>query len=218
VELDFEEDEGLGHQSAFRYDSNRRILALQGNRTGVGYHRFSAYLNKVMSDLGHEVEVSIHPIVQQAAANKALSRGAVFRKIVFTVHDPEAVGDTLERLEPRQSLIGLFSRQSRGSNAARLTVELSVGHSDRELDQNIVQRIIRSFSEHGAEISVSKLRASGYFDGENEELNLLPTKLSWAREVNLERRSLSYLNRARWVEEASEAVREELRAVARAHE
>jgi len=76
-EVDLDEDQGLGEETAFRYDSQTRVLAIQVHRAGVSATKWAKYLEAL---LGAE-EAIVPTVVINPDAAQAITRLETVRKI-----------------------------------------------------------------------------------------------------------------------------------------
>jgi hypothetical protein len=195
AELEFDDDEGLGHQTAFLYDARNRVLALQGNLTGVGGTRFKNYLNYMFYQRIPNSLVDFHVVMlPDDDTARAYGPDAEFRKLTFSVTDPNSVAETLENLEGEIPIASTMLRTPIGDEASiRMTVTLSAGRSPANLNRGYTQRFLRAITRaHQQGANVEKLAALGEFGGENAELNFLPTKLAHTQRIELSRSAIPY--------------------------
>ena len=130
--------------------------------------------------------------------NRAFQADAEFRKIIFSVSDPNSVANTLEHLGRDQPIIStMFKAATDGLNSARLTVTLSAGHSNKNLHSRGVKNILRLLQRaSGNGAPVEKLIAKGAFGGENAEMNFLPNKMCFEDTIRAGRLSIPFRDRA----------------------
>jgi hypothetical protein len=197
-ELDLDEDEGLGHSTAFLYDARQKILALQGNLTGVGSSRFAEYVRVIMTGTVNPLLLDFQIVMlPPTEANRAFQADAAFRKIAFVVANPNSVGDSLEHLNRDAPIISAMIRSAtRNLPASRLTVTISAAYSTENLNGPAVKqmlRMLRRAKDEGA--PVAKLVAKGEFGGEDTELSFLPEKMSIDDMVRTHRSSVPFRDR-----------------------
>lgn len=209
-DLDLDEDEGLGHRSAFIYLPTRKVLAIQNNITGVGAKRFEDYVNAMLDRSRSRATVAFSPIiVNEASAERALAGHMAVRKLVFTVTDPNAVAESLAHLGRQQPIASTILESVSDAAPVNITISLSVGrHTTRALRWNFVSRLIRQLrgaSNEGED--VSKIVARGEFDGENTELNFLPYKLFDLDTIDVRHETVPVSKRLRFVRSALERKR-----------
>lgn len=200
-ELELDDDQGLGHTTAFIYNVQMDILALQNNITGVGAARIQEYLTKLLLAIGRRSTVlHIRPFVLPEGEARAIldpERDLAFRKLIFTITNPDMIGDSLAHLPGNQSILYTFAQAASLAEAVKLTVSLSVGTSRTKslIPDKVINTIKEAIGLVDDGVEVEKLIVSGVFDGENQELNMLPYKLSHLQEIKVDRSAVPFIKR-----------------------
>jgi hypothetical protein len=206
-DLDFEDDEGLGEETAFLYHPAMRILAIQRNRTGVSASTLVWYFK----EKGHlEQAIDIAPVLQRGVMQRLAE--------IQTVRRLEIGVAGLDRgliLQNGGHGVGDIVRLSEELRAPRVSISLSMGHQRRGglmLDRVVaLARNLRNLAgDHHDEIQ--KIEISG-IDGADEKvvLDLIEERMTDVQFVQPEEsRTIPYRARRDAVREAWTKRREEL--------
>jgi hypothetical protein len=193
-DLDLEDDEGIGEESGFLYDSKLAVLAYQRNRSGVAANAFASYIERKTS-IGDTV--TLVPILTEDATTKfnKMSRKTHLTMKCAHADNPEfwaGDGTVAEGIRNLSSL-----------NAPNLTITASVGHSDKTLDVRNVFDILRRF-RRPTDSGIIKLEISGR--SASDELlvvDLIRNRMVERAKVDVgNRRHAVYETRARLIENA----------------
>ena len=184
-ELDLEDDEGLGYNTAFVYYPAKKILGIQSNITGVSYSRLRDYINGILHKNNKATGFHINPIiVDDKNAQKVLNEEIApsFKSISFTIENPKNFN--FIPADEQVSIIDDIANKAKENNAMRMTVTLSAGREKENfLNKLNIMRLIKKGAEAN---NVKNLKARAYLDGgENTELNFLPNKLQYIDEITI---------------------------------
>jgi len=209
--LTLDEDEGLGESNAFMIDSDRSILAIQRNKFGVSPNSLCRF---IFEKTNRDGEFQFDPILTGSGLQK-LKNLSTIRKMEIR----------LARVDPKH---GLDSNQSISKTVdilneyggAYVNLTLSMSHKSGSMDKG---KILRAFKEMVSKVdqpSVEKFIISGYndedSDGKNEIVDLLADRIGYRALIEVEegsKKSIPYLKRKRFIEEAFASCGAEIRHV-----
>lgn len=207
-DLDLEDHEGLGEDSAFIFDPQLRVLAMQRNRRGATPSSFARYFERIgqIEDGPIDYQLILRPDVlarleQMQDIRKfriklsSLQNGAILR-------DSPTLGGAVDIIEATQ--------------APQIDITVSVGHQwrDRRLRANrIIQAARRILRRRQAGESVDHIEIKGLTaDGEADEFDLITERVHQAVEVELApNRTLPFQRRISAVRTALREQRQYLR-------
>jgi len=187
-ELDLQDDEGLGEETAFLYHHPTRILSIQRNRFGISASGLAWY---VKEKAGLDRPIVLEPVLETAVLQR-LDEVRFVRKLEITL----AGLGTGTPLRNRGYGVGDIVRLSETFNAPKIAVELSMGRERR--GTLLVERAIgalRSLAGLVAENvnEVQKLEVTGITDGdERVVLDLIEERMKEGVMVPDEGRTVSY--------------------------
>lgn len=196
-ELDLEDDEGLGYNTAFIYYPTKNILGLQSNITGVGYSRFRDYINMILHNENNADGFHINPIIvsddnAQKVINEEVSPS--FKSLTFTIDNPDNF-DFVPNDE-QASILKDYAKKAKENNAVKMIVTLSAGREKESFLNTLnMLKIIRKGKDSSA-IKQLKARAS-LGGGENTDLNFLPNKLQYKTPIEVVRNQTPLSERIR---------------------
>jgi hypothetical protein len=208
-ELGLDDDEGIGEESAFLFDSRLAVLAHQRNRSGVSASRMVAYVCQAS-------EVDDQPVFEPIVNVDA------YREIMgMTRHSRLEIkcarADNAELWQGDDSASAAM-RQMSELNAPMLTLTASCGRSDQLLDTDFVQGLVNAVRPllNRRDQVVTKLEITGKSDDDSERLvvDLVRDRMIETGAVEVGRsRNVTFAVRKRLIEEAYDHRRQELRSM-----
>lgn len=214
-DLALDDDEGIGEESAFVFDTELAVLVYQRNRTGVSSWRFGSYIDNFAN---LDEAVAIDPIIQSDAYRKIIEmdRQTRIELRCARVDNPEfwpgadAVSETMRR----------FSNLKAGNVA--LTV--SCGRGDAAMDRGVVRNIVDSLrgmarADHDHDRALKALRVTGKTaNDETLVVDLLEDRMVETCEVDVgSHRHAPYEGRVAKLMDAYRARRAEIRGMFDVH-
>lgn len=115
--LDLDDDEGIGEENAFIYNSAYNVLIMQRNRHGVSATLFAYYLSKKLSHLMSRTdEVELLPVVRPEGVEnlnklfevRRFEVGFAYSGDLRNVIDSESITSGIQMIEQLQSMNGSF--------------------------------------------------------------------------------------------------------------
>jgi hypothetical protein len=151
-ELDLEDDEGIGEESAFLYDSQLAVIAYQRNRIGVPLGRFAEYVQR-MSGAGRPID--FEPVLEPDAMEKLtrMRRNTKIELKCARADNPsfwtgsDSVAETMRKLSPL--------------NAPYVSITASVGRRSGGLNRHAIMDIVHAFVGQQHPSHVEKMEISG---------------------------------------------------------
>ncbi len=194
-EFDLEDDEGIGEESAFLYDSSLAVLAYQRNRTGVPVGRFAEYIERMAAIEG---PITFEPVLEPSAMEKftRMRRKTKVELKCARADNPsfwpenDSVAQTIRNLSPL--------------NAPYVNITASVGRQNGALDQSMLAEIVRSVIGYRQRNRVTKMEVSGR-GAQDERLvvDLIEDRMVESVAMDVGRfRHAPYDSRARHIEQA----------------
>jgi len=197
--FDFEEDEGIGEETAFLYNTNLRVMALQRNRFGVSPNMISLYFTMK----GHTNRfIVLQPIIQLDAFRR-VSKFGIIRKFDIRIAGLENFQDFRGMGYSGHALAGLMEN----FRAPTVSVSLSMGKGSRRgsLSIEAIMDEIRSAMRLSESNAVQKIEVTGreYNEAEIEVIDLLKDRMTEMVEVQLDQnRRIPYEGRKTALREA----------------
>lgn len=207
--VDLEDDEGIGEETAFRYHSGLRVLALQRNRTGVSAYAFARYF-ELMGEL--DETIILEPVLELDTLNRL---NAIHDVTKFEIRFA-GLRNIGEIFQGQDATIKQFITVADQFRAPTMTVTLSMGHArDGFLATSKVKRVARALrrlvsSDRGA---VKRIEISGHSDtDEKDVIDLLKDRMIEIRDVELDAdRRVPYGSRLSALRDACRSRQQELR-------
>jgi hypothetical protein len=209
--FDFEDDEGVGEETAFLYAPSLRTLVVQRNRFAVSASRLVGYFQEAA---GIEAPIILEPVIEPgtAAKLKRLHEVRRFEVKVAGVHNPTTIksanpGVSVKRIA---DLINDFS-------AINFNIEATMGHETGSLDVEKVKTAARNLVRVGGETSVvvKKIEISGKSAADEALfIDLLRDRMIEHQDVELDAdRRLPYARSRRALRNSYAARRTQLQAL-----
>jgi len=200
--IDLDEDEGIGEETAFLYNTRLRILVIQRNVHSVSSHNFIRYFES----LGHlDRAINIDPIFQAEAIEK------LHRMTMITKFDVTFAGlDRFDFLDSnKKKSVSAIIDVGNQLSAPYITMTASMGHIPGSLNINEIKHFIANISHLFDYRSkpIRKLIISGkeVADGQSDVFDLLEYKMVEKADIDLDndrrlpyQRRIGALNRA-WI-------------------
>ena len=192
-QLELEDDEGIGEETAFLYHQQTRILVLQRNRLGVSAANLARYFSQL---LNLEASIFCDPILAGDAFQR-LQEMRLIKKFELRVSGIDRMNIFHDQNLGVEEVIALQEKFC----APNISIELSVGHRrDVSLIADRIKQTARSFLgfSNDPDGQVRKIEISGKYedDGPTEVIDLLEY---WIREevviTPASSRFVSYLER-----------------------
>ena len=206
--LDFEDDEGIGEETAFLYYPAWRILLLQRNQHGVAASSLARYFD---NRGGFADGIVLSPILQSDALAR-LGQMATFRTLALRVaplghpdalknqgHGLGGMIDLLKEVDAPQVTVSLEMGRQRGSLSVKGVVRMASDLLRRSVDGGMVE----------------KIEISGRTEDEQTQVfDLLQLRMQEVSDVTPSRdRRVAYPTRQAILRRAWEQRREELRGM-----
>jgi len=210
--LDFDDDEGLGEETAFYYNSNLRTLLLQRNKTGVSASAFSKYFEE-MGRL--EGSIVLEPILQTDVIRR-LADMQIIRKM-----DIKFAGvDNFKVFRELDYGIGSVADLSQSFDSPSITLSIGMGRKKGSLNlENVlasVKSLIRFPNSNTDRIDKIEVKAKEDFEGNIEILNILEYRIVESLSVPLnDDRRVFYSDRQFALQQAWKNRQEELTRIFR---
>lgn len=209
-ELDLDDDEGIGEESAFWFDSHLAVLAYQRNRTGVPASRFCDYVSQLA---GLEASPDLEHVVLPDAYRKLRRMERHTRFELKCAH-----ADNGDLFKGDGGAVGQAMTDMSALGAPLLTLTASCGRADRAMNRGVLHRAVEMMrgligSQHGE--VVRKLEISGRtHDDELLVVDLVEDRMVETATIDVGRhRHAPYAVRARYLQEAYGRRAKELRTM-----
>lgn len=203
----FNEDEGIGEQTAFIYNPLTRVLALQSNQAGVSASTFAKYFEEMAA---FDEPIGIDPILNPDAM-KRLAKVKTVSKFEIRV----AGLDNMERFETDDCGVREMIELTNAFQSPTISLNLSVGGKKR--DSLSVEPVIRAAQAllgraNQNQQQVKTLRISGCTDeDESVYIDLLKDRMREIIEVNSgKKRNFPYYERKQFLQDAWSRRKQEL--------
>lgn len=209
-------DQGIAESTAFLYDEETNVLAIQSTRFGVSASRLGMFLGE-LAGLPELITLST---VFREDASKELLRMKDHRKILVRfagIKNPRLITDNRPSVAQAVELL-------KGATAPHLEIAISVGHSPSPLDPRAVLESAKTFLkwakgtiDGGAQSKgevVEALKVVGAIDSDTtEELNLLEFKMTEEEDVPVDKKTkrLLYADRKKVLRSAFDRRQKELK-------
>lgn len=206
--LVFNDDEGIGEQTAFVYHPPTRVLVLQANQSGVSASNFVKYF-ELMNNANEPIYID--PVIQASALEKLAKLNAV-SKLEIQV----AGLDKMNIFQNQDYGVKEIINLSNEFRSPIINIEFSVGRKKRESlslekAKDTATGWLRISSENKRE--VKKIRISGSSDDrENVYIDLLKDRMRESVDIKKTGRSrtISYYDRRQAVQESWQRREKEL--------
>lgn len=206
-ELDLDNDEGLGLETAFLYDSNLRILTIQRNRNGVSAAALAAYVEAK----GH---ISTGMISVQEVIRKDVLQKLEDMQVVRTLNIRLAGIENWTTLEDKRHGVEDMIKLGKEFGAPNIEIRYTLGHKKGALIGNAVKAAAQWFRDlhhKQGRKDVEKVEISGKDkDGSAEHLDILDFRMIERSDVELKKRRLLYPDRRNAVRRAYNKRKDEL--------
>jgi hypothetical protein len=199
----------IGHTSAFRYDRQRSVLALQLGQNGITAPRLSLYLQDLVDVAGF----NILPILTQDAWQK-LTDGRV-RKMIIRIARPERLQATVQ---DHRSVKAGFETMQRVAHTEYVEMILGMGHSEHDIPKGraraIFEWLLRERQDNQADIRKVAAEIRDDARGENEMLTFLDAHMGERTTLGLPRDNpeRAYVLTDQFIQRAFQSRRAELNA------
>jgi hypothetical protein len=200
--LIFDDDEGVGEETAFLYNPARQLLIVQRNWHGVSASNIARYFQ----DRGRlEAPISLQHILQEDAMER-IGRMEVIRKLevhMAPLGSPESLRKYGHGLS---SMVDLLQEVQ----SPRATISLSMGRQPGSLSLANVVRMIKDVFK-GTHEDVEKVQVTGRLDDEMQVIDLLDFRVQEVVDVDSDaNRRLSYRTRIAALRQAWQNRRNEM--------
>ena len=179
--FDFEEDEGIGEETAFLYNMNLRVMVVQRNRFGVSPNMIALYFNMKGHINGFIV---LEPIIQLDAFRRVSQLG-IIRKFDIRIAGLENFQDFRGMGYSGEALAGLMEN----FRAPTVSVSLSMGRTRRgSLSIGNILDQIRSALRFTGSNAVQKIEVTGREDDQHEieVIDILKDRMTEMVDVQLD--------------------------------
>jgi hypothetical protein len=185
--FEFEDDEGLGEESAFLYHRQTRVLVMQYNHFGMTPTLFARYIER-MGDLDGMID--FNPAIRPDAINRLANIEQIRRlEIGLAGVDNSTAFD-----EQGNSLSGIIDVLD-AFRAPSANITVSMGHEPGGMARQTVTRTLNALLRNHAS-TIRKLKVSGIEDDQSQIIDLIEDRLVEMAEIELdEHRRLPYQSR-----------------------
>lgn len=187
TEFDLSENEGMGEETAFLFDSNLKILAFQRNRYSVSLSLFLFYFKKI---LNLKSEFDFLPILTKDSLNKFQKMNSInkFNIKVAGISNPENFKNSGYTPEKVIDLLNEFE-------APHMELTFSMGFSRGSLKINAIQNAVNQLlkfakvHKNGKREEITSLVVTGSdSEGSSEIIDLIANRLFESKELDLSRK------------------------------
>jgi hypothetical protein len=191
--FDFEDDEGVGEETAFLYHPGLRVLVLQRNRFGTSPSRFVSYMQQAGQQDG---VITLEPVMEPStmARFNSIRRARQFLVKVAGVDNPR----TIKQQNPGASVKKMADLMS-DLSSPDIEIYVSMGHRKGSLDTAAVKAVAKSLLriDSATPADVKRLEISGRTAGDEEVVvDLLQDRMVETVELELDAdRRLPYSTR-----------------------
>lgn len=206
--IPLDDDEGIGEETAFLYDSKLHVLVLQANRSGVTAGAFAYYFEQV-GDV--EGPIVLAPVLELDTLDRLRRLGEV-RKLTIRFAGLDNVGQIFQG---QDAAVQEFTNAAAQFRAPVMEVSLSVGRQRGvsllvQKAKRAAQQLVRSADQHPN--SIERIEISGTSDtGERDVIDLLRDRIREEHEVAADRdRRVDYQRRGSIIRSAYDKRRGEL--------
>ncbi|MDJ0662114.1 MAG: hypothetical protein QNJ42_21900 [Crocosphaera sp.] len=203
--IDLNDDEGLGTQSAFLYHIPTKVLLLQNRQAGISPYNLAKYLMEIT---GIDNNIFVDPILLLETWRK-LENMQDIRNFEVRV----ATLDHLGIFAGDDPAVKDINQMTQYFQAPSLELKLSVGKArNTSLELKKSKKFLKNLLRlNGRNTPVKKLRVSGKTDDEDSlNLDLLSDRMSENIEYNFLGRTLPYTERKKLLKEAWDKRSEEI--------
>lgn len=195
--FDLEDNEGMGEEAAFLYDSKNHILAIQRNRYSLTVNSFAYYLNKFNTN---NEEIEFLPIISENTLERLRKLDSItkFQLKVSGISNPEHFKNS--GLAPGK-VIDLLDE----FEAPQLSLEISAGYSKNSLKKSSINRAINQFlkftnldSKNISPSEVTSLLVTGADSNDQKDIiDLIADRVFSEQEIDItvKQRSIPYPTR-----------------------
>jgi hypothetical protein len=203
--------EGIGERTAFSYDPDMQVLALQSNRAGATSSRLAAYLTE-LSQTPNAIEFL--PMLTATAVQRFV------RMERFSKFSVRIAGDIDGALWGNMGHSGAALRQlNEFFGAPSISLDVSVGREWR--NRSLIPQAIRDavaamlgFAEDDELDRVQSVIVKGAAGDEDfDEVNLIRERIEYGEDLEPDGRELTFEIRRNWLRRAFAERRAELQAV-----
>ncbi len=198
-EIVFNDDEGIGEQTAFIYHPPTRVLVLQSNQSGVSPSTFAKYF-EVMADFSEPIYID--PILQPDAMQR-MARVQSVSKFEIRV----AGLDNMELFQADDYGVKDMVDLTKAFNSPSISLNLSIGRKNQgslsvEKVKSTAQALLRGANQNKQQVKT--IRISGYTN-ENEfvYIDLLKDRMRESVDISSgKKRNLPYQERKQIIRDA----------------
>jgi hypothetical protein len=180
-DLDLDEDEGIGDETAFLFDESTNILVIQRNRNAVTASSFAWYFGKKSGE-----QIGLLPLMNDTAL-KRMAQMSEHRRLEIALAKPQQFKEFADKNLATGALTGLMKYFE--SLSLHLTV--SMGRSDGSLAQVVsFAKFLYTWAQSNPD-EVKSITVSGTSDEGSEIIDLLADRLVETHVVTVVERKVS---------------------------
>lgn len=178
--FDFDDDEGVGEETAFLYHPGARVLVMQRNRFGTSASRFVGYMHEAGQQDGL---ITLESVIEPAtmARFNSIKQTRKFLVKVAGVDNPA----TIKQQNPGAS-VKRMADLMRDLSSPNMEIYASMGHEGGSLDTATVKAMAKSFLKirNATPVEVKQLEVSGR-DAGTRWLSLTCCATEWSNDQRL---------------------------------
>jgi len=199
--LGLNDDEGLGEETAFLYDSKHKIAIIQRNRRGTTYRIFEQYFNSFGIDLNSMI--TFEPIICPGTIEKMESANS-YRKLIVKVQ-PFQSAAMLKSCGPAVGH-AIDAMKDIGGEKIEICVSLSRS-SDKTLNKLGIQALVKKLLKCNQDTpgsSIQKLQMTADIEDTGvEPIDFLRDRVQFSDELESDsQRQISYTSRKNFLRRA----------------
>jgi len=177
IDIDLDEDEGLGEETAFLYDQDVRVLVLQRNYTAVTAAGFTSYFKY----FGNVKKLNLLPVVKPEAYQR-MEKMNIVRRFEIDFAGLQNLSIAKGSGKGANAMVDLANE----TDSPYQKVILSMGNQKGTIARirSFVEEVLSLFKEN-----VKKIKITGkeFIDGETEIIDLLEDRMVDIEELDLPR-------------------------------
>ncbi len=191
--FEFEDDEGVGEETAFLYIPGLQTLVVQRNRFAVSVSRLAGYFEEAADLTG---VITLEPVIEPGTALrfKKMNRIRKFQVKVAGVHNAATINSANPGVSTKK-----MADLIKDLSAPTFNFEATMGHESGTLDVATVKAMASSLTRIGSEtaVDVRKIEVTGSAPGDELiVLDLLQDRMVENEDVELDNdRRLPYADR-----------------------
>lgn len=187
TDLELDDDEGLGENTAFLFDPKKKHLLVQTFRSSVTASAMRRYFSEFTGKVG---PVFLHPVLRKDAMER-LARLSESKKLVIQV----AADDRMQGYDTENDAVESVLKLAKYLRSPSIEVTASIGHRGGSLSPKRVFAAVKELLKMGDTTTnrVEKLKVAG--DKASQLIDVLEFKLKYIEKVKEKGRALTRMER-----------------------